>query len=144
MMTLSDYFGRKVRTAQDEANAIDLLTRVNGLVAEAENAGAIKPSVDPDTGTPISGSKGGAGDGGFRLSDAQTGRARSSHKAAQGVDKFDPQNQLDIWLNKFEDGKGGNTKLAQYGLYREHPSATPGWCHLQTRPTKSGRRTFYP
>lgn len=144
MITLSDYFGRKPRTAQDEASAIDLLLRVSRLVVEAESAGLVKLIIDPDTGSYISGSKGGAGDGGFRLPDAATGRARSSHKEAKGVDIYDPADKLDKWLDKFEDGKGGNTKLAQYGLYREHPMQTKGWCHLQTRPTKSGRRTFYP
>jgi len=34
--------------------------------------------------------------------------------------------------------------LEAHGLYREHPEATPGWCHLTTRAPKSGRRTFYP
>lgn len=34
--------------------------------------------------------------------------------------------------------------LTVYNLYMEDPTATPGWIHLQTRPTKSGKRIFKP
>jgi len=34
--------------------------------------------------------------------------------------------------------------LEQCGLYLEHPDATPGCCHLQCVPPKSGKRVFRP
>jgi hypothetical protein len=144
MITLEQYFGKKPHTDADEKNAQFLIARVNCLLIEAESSGVIKLVIDPDTGSYISGSKGGAGDGGFRLSDSATGRAKSSHKEAKGIDIYDPQGKLDKWLDSFEKPNGVNKKLEMYSLYREHASATPRWCHLQTRAPKSGRRTFYP
>jgi hypothetical protein len=143
VITLEQYFSRKPHTVEHSASATDLLRRVAALVKDAENDG-FKRTIDSDTGSEISGSKGGSGDGGFRLHNAATGRLRSSHKEAMGVDVYDPTNALDNWLNKFEDGKGNNAMLAKHGLYREHSYATLSWCHLSTRAPKSGRRTFYP
>lgn len=34
--------------------------------------------------------------------------------------------------------------LEDCGLYLEHPEATPGWCHLQCVPPRSGNRVFKP
>jgi hypothetical protein len=34
--------------------------------------------------------------------------------------------------------------LEELQLWLEHPDATPGWCHLQILPPRSGRRVFYP
>ena len=145
MITIEQYFREKPRTDEHETAAVDLLERVNALIDEAVVAGAFKRTIDPDTGTEISGSRGGAGDGGFRLPNATTGKSLSSHKEAKGVDVFDPYEQLDDWLTAFEhDGSGGNSKLEEYGLYREAPGATPGWTHLTTRAPGSGRRTFNP
>lgn len=144
MIQLTQYFGVKPHTAEHEASARDLLERVEALVLEAESEGGFQRAIDPDTGTEISGTRGGAGDGGFRLPTATTGRQNSSHKAARGVDQYDPENRLDEWLDQFEHGDGDNTQLEKHGLYREAPGATPGWCHLSTRPPRSRRRTFLP
>ena len=144
MITLPQYFGAKPHDEEHEALADDLLTRVNSLIDEAVRVMAFTRNVDLDTGTEISGSKGGAGDGGFRLSTATTGSGKSSHKEAKAVDVFDPRDHLDTWLDDFEHGNGDNTKLEEYGLYREAPEATPGWTHLSTRAPGSGRRTFKP
>lgn len=143
MISKHQYFGAKPRTGEHEAAADDLLERVNALLAEAE-LGGVKLEIDPDTGSQISGSKGGAGDGGFRLPTSTTGSARSSHKEAKAVDVYDPAGKLDDWLDDFEHGNGDNTMLEEHGLYREAPSHTPGWCHLSTRRPGSGRRTFTP
>lgn len=140
MITFQQYFGAKPHTAEQEAAAVDLLDRVEALRWES----GLERHTDLDTGTEISGSKGGSGDGGFRLPTATTGRSLSSHKEARGVDCYDPNNALDNWLDEYETEGGGNTMLEAYGLYREAPSATPGWTHLQTRPTASGKRTFIP
>lgn len=34
--------------------------------------------------------------------------------------------------------------LLKHGIYLEHKSATPTWCHVQIIPPVSGRRIFYP
>lgn len=165
MITTDQYFQAKPHTVAQEAAAVDLLDRVNKLTLEAEAAGRFTRRVDPDTGTEISGSKGGAGDGGFRLESASTGGGHSSHKilyvqqpdgtwsidpgAKAGVDCFDPREELDAYLDDFEVKTNGaptgrNTKLEEHGLYREDPDSTRGWCHLTTRAPRSGRRTFKP
>lgn len=144
MILLAQYFAAKPHTVEHEAAARDLLTRVDALVIEALAAGRFSRPICPNTGSEISGSKGGAGDGGFRLPTATTGRQNSSHKEARGVDQYDPDNQLDEWLDQFEHGDGDNTMLEKHGLYREHPGSTPSWCHLSTRAPGSGRRTFLP
>lgn len=144
MITKEQYFGTKPHTQAHEAAAVDLLERRNALREDYYTATGRRLIVDPDTGTEISGSRGGNGDGGFRLQTATTGKPLSSHKEAKGVDDYDEGNEFDKWLDEFEDGDGGNIKLEQYGLYREHPSTTMSWCHLTTRPPASGRRTFYP
>lgn len=144
MITAGEYFGSKPYSGAQAARAADLLQRVNALVDEAESTGQFSRNKCPNTGTEISGSKGGSGDGGFRLPDSGTGSPNSSHKQAAAVDVYDGTNRLDAWLDQFEDGQGGNSKLEEYGLYREAPDATPGWCHLTTRAPGSGRRTFNP
>lgn len=132
MITLQQYFQAKPHSVADEDRARDLLERVEQL---CDRLGHIPPT-DPDTGSQISGSKGGAGDGGFRLPNSSTGRQSSSHKEARGVDVYDPKGELDDALT--------DEQLEEFGLYREAPNSTPGWCHLTTRPPLSGRRTFNP
>jgi len=144
MITTPEYFGAKSHTDAHETAATDLLDRVNRLIAEAVAVGGFESKIDPDTGTEISGIKGGAGDGGFRLPTATTGRQNSSHKEARGIDVYDPGDWLDAWINESEGDNGVNSKLQKYGLYREAPHATLGWCHLTTRAPGSGRRTFVP
>lgn len=144
MITVAQYFGAKPHSVEDEYRATDLLKRVDALQAEYRHETGAGIDIDPDTGTEISGSKGGSGDGGFRLPTATTGTQNSSHKEARGVDCSDQSNALDEWLDTFEHGNGDNTMLEKHGLYREHPSATPTWCHLSTRAPGSKKRTFYP
>lgn len=151
MITQKQYFGIKPHTPQQDVAATRLLTRANLLLGEYRSVKGSGPDIDPDTGTEISGAKNGAGDGGFRLQTATTGKTKSRHKilpaaAPEGaaVDASDQDNGLDKWLDEFEDGQGGNSKLEQYGLYREHPDSTPTWCHLQDVAPASGKRTFLP
>ena len=151
MITVSQYF-TKPHTTEQEALAQGLLGQVAQLEDEWSTATGELSQVDPDTGTEISGNQGGDGDGGFRTPGSRTGNPASQppspHRIIDGkgagVDKYDPRDKLDNWLDGFEDGNGGNSVLEKYGLYREHPSKTPGWTHLQTRPTASGKRTFMP
>jgi hypothetical protein len=138
MISLKDYFGAKITsievTPQMLANCSSLLVKVNLLLKYAEQKGVYSAPIDPDTGTCISGSRGGAGDGGFRLSTSTTGAAKSQHKKAHAVDVYDPANMLDNWIT---DGV-----LEEFGLFRETPTKTPGWCHLQDVGPASGNRTY--
>lgn len=145
-ISLEQYFAGKPHTEDHETLAIDLLDRVDRLCAEAsaDPECAFDNPTCPNTGSQVSGSKGGSGDGGFRLDTATTGAGKSSHKEARGVDVYDHRNDLDGWLDRFEDGHGGNSKLEEYGLYREAPGSTAHWCHLTTRAPHSGHRTFQP
>lgn len=161
MFTLEQYFGTKPHTEAQEVAATALLVKVNALQAEYRDATGRPEDIDPDTGTEISGSKGGSGDGGFRLDTATTGGGHSAHKIVweqnsdgswrkeletpkAAVDCSDQRNKLDDWLDGFEYGDGQNSMLEKHDLYREHPSATPTWCHLTDRAPHSGRRTYMP
>ena len=135
MITQVQYFAAKPHSSGEELIASDLLSRVNELCDEAERAG-VHRQICPNTGSEISGSKGGSGDGGFRLPTATTGAAHSSHKEARAVDVYDPQGNLDDWIT--------DEILEAPGLYREAPNSTEGWAHLTTRPPPSGKRTFIP
>lgn len=138
MITREQYFGWKLQhpdaTRARIDNSTELLMMVNGLLEHAKVNGGYTELIDPDTGTQISGSRGGAGDGGFRISTATTGATDSKHKQGAAVDVFDPNNQLDSWLT--------DEILAKFNLYREHPDSTPGWCHVQIIPPNSKRRTY--
>lgn len=136
MITNEQYFAAKPHTPEQEAEATALLANVNSLLTEALLDGGVPEVLCPNTGTQVSGSKGGSGDGGFRLQTATTGSGRSSHKEARGVDVYDPGDKLDAWIT--------DEILESHGLYREAPESTPGWCHLTTRAPGSGHRTFQP
>lgn len=130
MITLSQYFGAKPHNQEHEDNATYLLRMVDELM---HKSGLPRP-IDPDTGSEVSGSRGGQGDGGFRLTTSTTGRPGSAHKTGQAVDVYDPVGELDDWIT--------DDILVECGLWREDPDNTPGWCHLQTR--SASRRTYTP
>jgi len=137
MISLADYFGAKVSqaTPAQYAAAITMLDKVNDLLdhAAAETSCDYLRVNDADTGSCISGAKGGAGDGGFRLASSTTGSASSKHRTGHAVDVYDPGNKLDDWLT--------DEILARFSLWRERPEITPGWCHLQDVVTLTGKRT---
>ena len=101
-------------------NAKELLTRVNALL--------ITLSVNPKVTS------------GFRPSDVNkilpNSAKRSAHMTGQAVDLADADGALDKACTV--------TVLKAFDLYREDSTATPGWCHLQWRPTLSGKRIFMP
>lgn len=63
---------------------------------------------------------------------------RSKHMTAQAIDISDPEGDLDNWCVQHLE------VLERLGLWLEHPSATKGWCHVQTVAPRSGNRVFYP
>jgi hypothetical protein len=128
-VTLADYWmGRDKKYPASwnediETHAIDLLERVNSLLAvfgedRAVNSGWRPPEVNSAT---------------------PNAALKSKHMTGNAVDLADPEGDLDDWCSE-NDG----SRLIQYGLYMEHPAATKGWCHLQNLPPKSGKRVFYP
>jgi len=141
MLTLHDYWmGRDAEyplamTPDIGHNAQTTVRLVNELLAQAA-LHDVRPHTHPKTGSLVS--------SGWRppaLNAATPGAAfRSKHMTGQAVDLFDPDGDLDDWLM----GQDGQAALVRVGLWMEHPSATKGWCHLQTMPPRSGRRVFYP
>lgn len=127
-------FGHGV-TQEHRDNAAVLLRSVIPCLLEVKSLGA-DLDVNPQTRCLIAGSRG----GGFRsvmINSSQTlPRPNSTHLTGEGVDIYDPDGDIDEALT--------DEILEKHGLYREHPSATRTWCHLQTRPPKSGRRSYYP
>jgi hypothetical protein len=140
MITLEQYFGEKINspdaTPERIGRAGATIGLVNKLLSRAVAEGVYAEPIDADTGTQISGSHAGYGDGGFRLSTSKTGGPGSKHREGGAVDVYDPGDFLDDWLT--------NEILEEYGLYREAPESTPGWCHLQSISPHSGHRTFIP
>ena len=134
-ITLAQYVGIH-STNQDwtlvrTQNAVNLLTAVNSLLDMLVGLGVPMP-INPATKSQISGQT----FGGFRPQDCCQGAPTSSHKEGQGIDLFDPHEDIDDAIT--------DAMLAMFGLYREAPSATKGWCHLTTRAPKSKRRSFLP
>ena len=134
MILLNEYFNNKTGTVEQKDSAQILLVYVNGLLNEYMKDTQKQMPINPKTENLISGNLN--GDGAFRLPNSVTGSLKSSHKEAKGIDIFDPENDLDAWIT--------DARLERNYLYREHPSATPRWCHLTTRSPTSKKRTFYP
>jgi hypothetical protein len=56
---------------------------------------------------------------------------RSNHMTGLAVDLYDPDGDIDMWC------LDNLAALAEADLYIEHPSATKGWCHMQSVPPRS-------
>lgn len=66
------------------------------------------------------------------------GAANSPHLECQAVDFHDKDRKLTDWI------LSNVQVLEECDLYMEDPGHTPSWVHLQSRPTRSGRRVFIP
>ena len=136
MITLDEWLGpyrdHADATPAIRENALAMLDKVNELlVTYAEIEGGTVPT-NPSTKSQVSGSN----NGGFRPKNSTVGAPFSKHKTGHAVDLYDPGNKLDSWI---DDGI-----LEEFGLYREHPDDTQGWCHLQDVSPGSKVRTFKP
>lgn len=135
MITAQQYFGPWLfnpdATPDRMINATDLLDKVNALMEELELMG-VKFPINPATDSQVSGQT----YGGFRPQSCPQGAPDSSHKQGQGVDIYDPKNEIDSAIT--------DQLLIAHDLYREAPMDTVGWCHLTTRSPRSGNRTFRP
>jgi hypothetical protein len=69
----------------------------------------------------------------------QVGGSKSSnHITGRAIDLNDDDGSIDEWcMNNLKE-------LEKVGLWLEHPSKTPRWCHLQSVSPKSGNRVFMP
>lgn len=140
MITLEEYLmGRPALYPEDfnekvQLNAQQLVDRVNALLVQMALSG-VAPEVNPHSGSWVS--------SGWRpatLNAHTPGAAvRSKHITGEAVDLYDPEGAVDDWCM---------THLPpishEIGLWMEHPSATKGWCHLQSVPPRSGNPVFYP
>lgn len=78
---------------------------------------------------------------GYRSPDnnaAANGAKLSAHLSLQACDFKDVDGKLKEFVAKDPE------ILVRCGLYMEDPSKTISWIHLQSRPTKSGKRIFMP
>lgn len=141
MITLQDYWmGRDVEyplamSPDIEREAIRTCELATKLMAIARTAG-LKFPLHPRNKSHVS--------SGWRppaLNAVTPNAARKSlHMTAQAVDIYDPEGRLDDWLMTDD----GQRTIKDLGIWMEHPAATPGWSHIQTRPPKSGNRVFRP
>lgn len=127
-LKLSDYYmgrdklHRKELTRELRANARETLRRVNRLLRRAGLMRKITSGWRPAA-----------------INDTVPGAAKGSkHLSCIAVDLEDRNGALDAWC------MANLETLEALGLWLEHPDATPGWCHLQTLPPRSGSRVFYP
>jgi len=134
-ITPKDYFAGYADSDEisqlHRSHAAGMLVMVNKLLGYAVTKG-VRLQVNPVTRTQVSGEK----DGGWRPQACPIGAPLSAHKQGMAVDVYDPDGALDDFLT--------DEILRDFGLYREHPASTRGWCHLTTRAPGSGKRTFYP
>ena len=128
MITLAQYFmGRDTEHAAElteplQRNAQTIVARANALLSQACIECAVNSGWRP------------------RQINARVPNAspRSRHLTCEAIDMDDPHDLLDAWCMDHLD------VLAAIGLWLEHPSATPGWCHVQIVPPRSGARVFEP
>lgn len=122
-ITLDQYFelpGDAVRS-----NALELLSRVNAMLADIQVPPALMPVVNSGWRSP-------------RHNKAAGGADNSRHMSGEAIDIADPSGVLDEYLMRHPQ------HLIDHDLYMEHPSCTKGWCHLQSSRPASGNRVFFP
>lgn len=144
MITLQQYFGGRRTTHSTECspniedNALRTVAIVNGLLANCARFGVVPP-INP--GGDFAGSQLNSGWRPPSINTCTAGASPTSmHMTGEAVDLHDPAGELDAFLMTPE----GQFLLTDLGIWMESPDKTPGWCHVQTRPPKSGNRVFVP
>lgn len=126
-ISLSDYLGIHDNPPIDVVeNAEQLLARVNALLEELPYDEAHEPRINSGW-RPAAYNK-----------TVRGAAPNSKHITGQAVDIADPDGVIDAHLHTHFD------LLIKHRLWMEHPSATKGWCHLQSVPPRSGNLCFYP
>jgi hypothetical protein len=127
-ISLADYFMGRDRlhaaelSAALRTNAALTVERANALLARAGIAGTVNSGWRPQAINAA-------------LPNASP---RSKHLSCQAIDLDDEDDALDTWCLR------NLSALEEIGLWLEHPDATPGWCHVQIVPPRSGCRVFNP
>lgn len=137
MITFEQYVGPWAKspdwTTERQAHAVKLLQIVSDLQKEMEDANVVF-YMNPKTCSQVSGEV----FGGFRPQVCPVGAVHSTHKEGLAVDIYDPHDQIDTWCMAHQD------RLAEHGIYIEHPDSTPHWCHMTIKAPGSGHTVFYP
>jgi hypothetical protein len=129
MITVEEYLGQHGAAAAPgeltddiRANADDLLSRVNDLLAQFGEDRGLRSGWRP---------------AGYnaRTPGAAT---HSKHMTGQAVDIVDNDGSLDAWCLANEQ------TLVDLELWCEVPDATPSWTHFQSVAPRSGHRWFIP
>lgn len=127
-LKLGDYYMGRDKPYRGEltrelrGNARDTVQRVNRLLRHAGIAATVSSGWRPAA-----------------INTAVPGAAPGSkHISCMAIDLNDRDGTLDAWC------MANLAVLEELGLWLEHPVATPGWCHLQTCPPRSGKRVFEP
>ncbi len=127
MITIEQYWmGRDKRYQQDMSqeirdNAILLVSRVNKLLEIMGKETNVNSGWRPAT-----------------VNKQVGGSLKSNHITGKAIDLNDDDGSIDEWcMNNLKE-------LEKVGLWLEHPSKTPRWCHLQSVPPASGKRVFLP
>lgn len=127
MLELSDYLGpHEGATEEVRSNALVLLSRVATLLRDIPLPEARDPKINSGWRPQAYNAK------------VPNAAPNSKHITGQAVDLADPDGVLDSYLHTHFD------LLIKHRLWMEHPSATKGWCHLQSVPPRSGNLCFYP
>ena len=135
LISLADYFMGRDRshahelTAELRSNATLMIARANALLLHAVLPGVVNSGWRPQAVNA-------AVANGRTLSPVLL--SSSKHLSCQAIDLDDAHGALDAWCMR------NLLVLEEIGLWLEHPEGTPGWCHVQVVPPRSGRRVFMP
>ena len=117
-----DKLYRNELTRELRSNARNIVQRINRLLRRAGITATVSSGWRP---VAVNAAVPGAAPG-------------SRHITCMAIDLNDRDGTLDAWC------MANLAVLEELGLWLEHPVATPGWCHLQTCPPRSGKRVFEP
>lgn len=124
-------------TLEVRRNALELVTRANGLFAAMAEEG-IEPAIDRFTNTPVA--------SGWRPRGVNSRTANaaefSTHIYGEGIDVQDhPDRRIARWCLR------NLNRMLEIGIWAEDPRWTGGldpWVHWQSVPPRSGRRIYIP
>ncbi len=128
MITLADFYMGRDRRFPDEltdekrSNAEETIDKANQLLERFGETRKVNSGWRPAS-----------------INKSTVGAApKSKHMECLAIDLEDKDGSLDAWcLENLE-------VLQEIGLWLESPESSPGWCHIQIVPPRSGNRVFKP